>query len=210
MRKGKKLELVSCKKSYKASYKLVLCKNEGPHNGDCGICGQPVDPVLDYAIFDPDLLLSKQPVCDKCVDAVDPVLLRLRDIYLKAAGMVIKEAQNDPYQHYKPAVIDALTQFSGRDYKHLEALPDPFHWSYCPVCRRGDRQYLNIRKDHWGYCEVCIIKWHIGTNLFSSWQEETPEVWRRNKKFLEEYGRLSDDDEMASFQGARRFGHPRT
>jgi hypothetical protein len=42
----------------------------------------------------------------------------------------------------------------------------------CPECRT-ERAYLNIGRDHIGYCTDCQLSWRIGSNLFSSWMEET-------------------------------------
>ena len=60
------------------------------------------------------------------------------------------------------------------------------HFGLCPVCHKSDG-YLNIGKTHMGVCHEHKKAWPIGMNLFSSWQHETEEDWRRNAKILVEY-----------------------
>ena len=59
----------------------------------------------------------------------------------------------------------------------------------CPFCGQTDG-YRNIGKDHWGSCARHKVKWCIGSKLFSSWAEETPDVWERNARELAEYRRV--------------------
>jgi len=54
----------------------------------------------------------------------------------------------------------------------------------CPACGRVGGKYLNIVKDHWKYCKRHGLRWHIGYNLFSSWQHETEDDWARNEEVL--------------------------
>jgi hypothetical protein len=56
----------------------------------------------------------------------------------------------------------------------------------CPHCGRGD-DYLNVGRSHWFVCREHKVKWLAGSNLFSSWREETEEDWRRNAATLAEY-----------------------
>jgi hypothetical protein len=48
----------------------------------------------------------------------------------------------------------------------------------CPQCGRSDG-YTNVGKSHWFFCREHKAKWCIGSNLFSSWQDETEEEQRR-------------------------------
>ncbi len=58
---------------------------------------------------------------------------------------------------------------------------------------RNDRQvllsdgYINLGRNHWFICDEHRTKWSIGSNLFSSWREETEEDWRRNEYKYAEY-----------------------
>jgi hypothetical protein len=57
------------------------------------------------------------------------------------------------------------------------------YFGCCPQCG-GNDGYLNLGRTHWFYCKTHKVTWCIGDNLFSSWQEETPEDWNRNKEYL--------------------------
>ncbi len=42
----------------------------------------------------------------------------------------------------------------------------------CPEC--GDQDgYTNVGRSHWIFCKEHRTKWCVGSNLFSSWHEET-------------------------------------
>ena len=44
----------------------------------------------------------------------------------------------------------------------------------CPHCHRNDG-CINDGPDHWFICELHRTKWSAGSNLFSSWRDETDE-----------------------------------
>jgi hypothetical protein len=52
----------------------------------------------------------------------------------------------------------------------------------CPICHRTDG-YANAGKSHRFYCLEHRTSWYAGSNLFSSWREETEaeqrETWER-------------------------------
>jgi len=52
----------------------------------------------------------------------------------------------------------------------------------CPQCGQG--LYVNVFKSHYNICDTHKVFWPIGYNLFSSWQEENEEVWRKNDEML--------------------------
>lgn len=56
----------------------------------------------------------------------------------------------------------------------------------CPECGKQD-EYLNVGRSHWAVCNRHKFTWSIGTNLFSSWHEETQADWRRNAEKLASY-----------------------
>jgi hypothetical protein len=60
------------------------------------------------------------------------------------------------------------------------------HFGVCPVCYRSNG-FLNVHKDHWFVCHVHKTKWHVGSNLFSSWKEENEKTWRKNEETLRGY-----------------------
>ena len=53
----------------------------------------------------------------------------------------------------------------------------------CPQC--GEGSYVNVHKDHYNICDKHKVYWYIGSNLFSSWQEENEEIWNSNATLLE-------------------------
>ena len=52
------------------------------------------------------------------------------------------------------------------------------HWGFCPDCHRLPNGYVNIGKGHWMVCPECKVYWFVGSNLFSSWRDETEEQQR--------------------------------
>lgn len=49
---------------------------------------------------------------------------------------------------------------------------DDSHFGECPECGRNDG-YLNAGKTHRFYCRQDRTAWYVGSNLFSSWRDET-------------------------------------
>jgi hypothetical protein len=47
----------------------------------------------------------------------------------------------------------------------------------CPHCHNHDG-YINIGSSHWFICDEHKVMWCIGSNLFSSWREETEDEQR--------------------------------
>ena len=58
---------------------------------------------------------------------------------------------------------------------------------YSPDCEHLNASYVNIGRNHWGYCDECKRKWNWGSNILSSWRNETEEDWKRNEEFLQGY-----------------------
>lgn len=53
----------------------------------------------------------------------------------------------------------------------------------CPECGGSDG-VRNVGRVHWCFCSTHGLKWAIGSNLFSSWHNETEDDWRRNAEML--------------------------
>jgi ssDNA-binding Zn-finger/Zn-ribbon topoisomerase 1 len=53
----------------------------------------------------------------------------------------------------------------------------------CPECG-GNDGYVNIGRGHWFVCKKHKTHWFIGSNLFSTWKDETPEEQRRAVDFM--------------------------
>lgn len=70
----------------------------------------------------------------------------------------------------------------------------------CPVC--GDQGcYLNVRRHHYFYCDEHKTVWLAGINLFSSWRDESSDLWERNLGYLADYAYYDNEDALLG-----RFG----
>jgi hypothetical protein len=65
------------------------------------------------------------------------------------------------------------------------------YFGTCPECGKGGH-YLNVGRNHWFVCDAHKVKWYAGSNLFSSWKEESEETWKANDELLKGYT-LADD-----------------
>ena len=74
----------------------------------------------------------------------------------------------------------------------------------CPRCGKSDG-YLNVHKSHWGICRSCGTKWPIGSDLFSSWKNETKEDWGRNAELLSDLTEVQPIADQSEGQGLRLF-----
>lgn len=64
------------------------------------------------------------------------------------------------------------------------------YWGLCPTCKETDG-FVNLGRGHWFICKKHRTRWFIGSNLFSSWRNETEAEQRRE---LEEIGFDSFED----------------
>ena len=60
-------------------------------------------------------------------------------------------------------------------------LPAHNHFGECPKCKKNDG-HLNIGRNHWYFCRKHRVKWHVGSDLFPDWHNETEDDWRRNPR----------------------------
>ena len=60
------------------------------------------------------------------------------------------------------------------------------HFGLCPTCGQTDG-YLNVDRDHYFVCHEHKLRWLIGSNLFSTWRDEDPDVWQKNSDLLSGY-----------------------
>jgi hypothetical protein len=67
------------------------------------------------------------------------------------------------------------------------------YFGNCPVCGTSGC-YLNLGRTHVFYCEDHKIGWVVGSNLFSSWREETEEDWQRNLAKLDDFQKIDARD----------------
>ena len=46
------------------------------------------------------------------------------------------------------------------------------YFGLCPICKKTDG-YVNMGRNHWFMCKKHRARWYVGSNLFSSWRDET-------------------------------------
>ena len=56
----------------------------------------------------------------------------------------------------------------------------------CPHCGKNDG-YINFGRNHWMVCDKHETRWCVGSNLFSSWRDETEEDWEKNAQRMDGY-----------------------
>lgn len=62
--------------------------------------------------------------------------------------------------------------------------------SECPP-QRGPDDIYNAGRSHWGACHVHRTAWWIGSNLFSSWRDETEAEQRERYREIEGYADMT-------------------
>jgi hypothetical protein len=53
-----------------------------------------------------------------------------------------------------------------------------YHFGVCPVCHKADG-FANAGRSHRFYCKKHKKSWCVGSNLFSSWRDQTEEEQRK-------------------------------
>jgi hypothetical protein len=59
----------------------------------------------------------------------------------------------------------------------------------CPTCGMTNG-FKNDGADHWFVCNRHKAKWYVGSNLFSSWREQTAQGRFKNRDLLGSYRRV--------------------
>ena len=62
-------------------------------------------------------------------------------------------------------------------------LHDGAGWK-CRCPHHDNIPYLNVGQEHFFYCTECRAFSSIGSNLFSSWQNESGADWRKNAALI--------------------------
>lgn len=60
------------------------------------------------------------------------------------------------------------------------------YFGLCPECG-GEDGYMNVGPCHWDVCDEHRVKWCIGSNVFSSWEDEPEVLHRENAEKLAFY-----------------------
>ena len=69
----------------------------------------------------------------------------------------------------------AMTIHDDDERKAQQAFDD--HFGTCPRCHKSDG-YINVSSTHFFVCHEHKLKWCVGSNLFSSWREQTEQEQR--------------------------------
>ena len=73
---------------------------------------------------------------------------------------------------------------------------EPAPFGACPECGKSDG-YRNIYRLHFFYCDEHRLSWCVGSNLMSSWREESEEDWRSAWEHLKGYRTVDGFGEYA-------------
>lgn len=65
---------------------------------------------------------------------------------------------------------------------------DPY-WGLCPTCLNTDG-YINIGRVHWFVCHEHRARWCIGSNLSSTWMDQTEDDWARDCERIRAYAEI--------------------
>lgn len=83
--------------------------------------------------------------------------------------------------------------------------PDPHHFHGCPECppSKGPDNIYNAGRAHRAACHTHRMSWLLGSNLFSSWRNETEAEQRERFREIEDYEDLTPHPEV--IVGPHRF-----
>jgi hypothetical protein len=80
---------------------------------------------------------------------------------------------------------DALSAWNFQR-RFLDAIVVDDDFGGCPMCGKTDG-YRDVGRDHWFVCHEHKKRWSPGSNLFSSWRDETEADWTANAALLNGY-----------------------
>ena len=80
--------------------------------------------------------------------------------------------------------------------KFPEKVTTDEYFGGCPTCGKSDG-YLNIGRDHWMVCHKHKTRWLVGSNLFSSWRDESEEDWDKNTQLMAGYAKVDPIDPVS-------------
>jgi hypothetical protein len=140
------------------------------------------DPSKSYLADDLDFhhcsRIEALITCSNCLQEVAPILEKFgwpNDHLDRAVDLIAEQLQEPSSQGQGPIALSEDWSESPNGYFGL-----------CPTCGQTDG-YLNINRDHYFVCHEHKLRWLVGSNLFSTWRDEEPEVWQQNKALLSGY-----------------------
>jgi len=106
-------------------------------------------------------------------------------------------------EHLMDTLSSMLRSLTG----HRSSLPGPIHvnrvagnflmgdWFGDVKCRYGHPiRGFNIGRGHFVACDECRTYTMVGSNLMSSWRQETEDLWRQNSESVSGYRFIQWDD----------------
>lgn len=86
------------------------------------------------------------------------------------------------------AVLEAAAALGAWNFprRFPDAIVVNDYFGGCPECGKNDG-HLNIYRDHYFVCHAHKKRWSPGSNLFSSWKDETEAEWSVNAGLLDGY-----------------------
>jgi hypothetical protein len=122
--------------------------------------------------------------CEQCLEAgQDQIDARLKEHIVaveEQAQMLrklVSQIQVPTFAEWEAAMHLANGIFGPRGYFTDHRDVDDY-FGLCPVCLHTDG-YLNIGREHWFFCKEHKTKWCAGSNLFSSWRDDTEDSQRK-------------------------------
>lgn len=96
---------------------------------------------------------------------------------LATETIVAPEETSGKFNHDGPGIFGhkqcAKIEYADHIFKVSRAL-SLYHFGLCPICQKTDG-YLNVGKSHWFFCLEHKNRWNVGSNLLSTWREQTVE-----------------------------------
>jgi hypothetical protein len=77
---------------------------------------------------------------------------------------------------------------------HRQSPLDDEYFGFCPECHTRDG-HTNVGKSHWFYCVVHKKRWWGGSNVLSTWQQETEAEQRAAWAMIGTFEVVSADNE---------------
>ena len=69
------------------------------------------------------------------------------------------------------------------------------YFGICPDCSEPG-VFRNIGREHYSCCDAHRVFWYVGSNLFSSWRDQTEEQWAANRDLLSGYREVEEHHDV--------------
>lgn len=153
--------------------KAVLKRTNMGARFPCVLCdGTTEKESINAELVEPD----QGFVCERCL-AAGPEQVRAR-VLDKAASLESRA------RDLREAAEREFELPSHDEWVAAQQVNDESYFGVCPECGRSNG-CINVGKGHWFHCREHKTKWFVGSNLFSSWRQETEEEQRERYEELD-------------------------